>query len=342
MIESVYKLDKSNFSHFFPTLPFYRFSQIDFWRSQGIDDFSLYKNIGKEAQELLSEKCNAFSSKVIDIAQSEDSKKLLIELSDKERIECVYMVDSKGERTICLSSQCGCACGCRFCATGTLGLKRNLEFYEILEQYYHLKRMFKEIDKIVYMGMGEPLLNLDNVAKSIEYLKENEHISSRRITISTCGIANKIRTLADMRLGVKLTLSLVTANQKLRQDIMPVASKNTLAELKKALLYFQKKDNRRITLAYCMLKGVNMDKKNVDELKEFSSSLVCHINLIPWNKIESLDFSTPEEKDILNFENILKKSHFIYSTRYSKGEKISAACGQLVAKRQRGINEHTR
>lgn len=341
MIPSVYSLTKESFESTFADIPKYRFEQICKWRSEGCESFLEYRNLDKKSIEALCKTCCVFSSKVLDEKGNFDSKKILVEMEDGEVVECVYMTDSKEQRTVCISSQVGCACGCKFCATGTLGFKRNLKDYEIIEQYYHLKRLFGRVDKIVFMGMGEPLLNIESLVSAVRFFKENEKISPRRITISAVGIASGIKKLADCELGIKLTLSLVTANQKERENIMPAAKANTLDELKKALLYFQKHDNRRITLAYCMLKGVNMAEKNVRELVDFSHSLVSHINLIPWNEVGLLEFKSPSAADISNFKVLLDRAHLKYSVRYSKGSSIDAACGQLVANRNKKLYNKT-
>ena len=332
MLNSVYELNKENFKDLFPNIPHFRFNQIEHWRSLGLNTFSEYKNLGKSTIDELKAKCKVFSSKVIKTQEAFDSTKFLIELEDGNLIECVAMQDEKKKRTVCLSSQVGCACGCKFCATGTLGFTRNLKSYEIIEQFYHIKSHFLVIDNIVFMGMGEPLLNIDSVVKSIEYFKQNEKISARRITLSTSGIAKGIMTLAEKKTGIKLTLSLVVANQEKRAEIMNVAKENTLSKLKEALLYFQHNDNRRITLAYCMLQGINMDRKSTLELKNFAKGLVYHINLIPWNKVDFLEYNAPLDSEIRDFERELKKEKIPYSIRYSKGSTINAACGQLVAK----------
>lgn len=334
MIPSIYAMTQESFQKDFPDIPKYRFAQIEKWRSTGALSFDDYKNLDKNTIKVLQDTSAVFSSEVAEERGDENSSKILIRLNDGQFIESVYMTDSGDLHTVCLSSQVGCACNCAFCATGALGFNRNLHDYEIIEQYYHLKRLYKKIDKIVFMGMGEPMLNLDSVISAVKYFKSNEKISARKITISTVGIKEGIKKLADARLGVKLTLSLVLANQNEREKIMPMAKSNKLDDLKKALLYFQSRDNRRITLAYCMLKGLNTSKSNSKELASFSQGIVSHINLIPWNEISTLNFKTPEREEITKFTHFLDCEHLKYSIRYSKGTKIDAACGQLAGKKK--------
>ncbi len=300
---------------------------------KGVTSFSEISSLPKAIRERLSsEFSQTFSSRVITSSESPNAIKLLLKLNDDAVVECVRLSDDKNRYTACLSSQVGCKMGCAFCKTGTMGFIRNLTAGEIFEQYIHLERLGEKIQNIVFMGMGEPLNNFQEVIKAISFFHKEDglNISYRKITISTCGIAPGIKRLAELNIPVKLAVSLVSANDKVRSEIMPVNRAYPLKELKKALMFYYKTEDRRITLEYCLLKGINTSRESAAELASFSRSMHPLVNLIPWNRIDGLPFETPGKKEIDAFCRELEKLGVNYTIRLSKGRDNSAACGMLA------------
>lgn len=328
---SIYNLSKEDFLTRYSQEKSYRFLILQNWLSKGVFSFDEMTDIPALLREKLKADFKApILSTVIREQKEADSTKLLLNLYDNQRIECVLLKNDKNEYTACLSSEVGCTMKCEFCATGQIGFKRKLEYWEIIEQFFHLYSLNNRIDRIVYMGMGEPLCNLENVKASIIWFKEKLKMSARRITISTSGIAKGIIELGKLDLGVKLAVSLVVANDEERKKIMSAARLYSLDELKKALLSYTKEDKRRIALEYCLLSGVNMDEKSARELKKFTEGLITSVNLIAWNEIKELPFKSPTEKEIRAFEGELKRLGVPYTRRVSRGRGTSAACGMLA------------
>lgn len=310
--------------------------QIFQWLAKGVTSFEEMTNLSKALRErLIKEFKSPCSSKVID-TQIDDTGavKLAVELHDKNIIECVMLTDKNDRKTACLSSQVGCAMGCKFCRTATMGLLRNLESYEIIEQFVHLSKL-GDITHIVYMGMGEPLHNLGNVLRSIRYFHSEDtyFISHRRITISTCGVVPGIKKLTEQKLPVKLAISLVSADNVQRDEIMPVNKAYDLNELKRALLHYQNKGGKRFTLEYCMLSGVNVDEKAAKKLANFTNGMDAVVNLIPWNPAAELPWQTPSNQEINSFCMFLDDFHIPYTRRFTKGRNVNGACGQLATKK---------
>jgi 23S rRNA (adenine2503-C2)-methyltransferase len=309
--------------------------QIYQWLIKGVTDFNLMSNLSKALRErLTNEFGSAISSKVID-TQVDDSgaTKLAIELYDGAVVESVLLIDKNERMTACLSSQVGCAMGCKFCRTGTMGLVRNLNAAEIIEQFVHL-RAIGNVTHIVFMGMGEPLANFANVLSAIRFFHREDafYISLRRITISTCGVVSGINKLTEQNLNVKLAVSLVTADNNLRSDIMPINDSYNLEKLKKSLLHYQNKGGSRFTLEYCMLSGVNCDLQSAKKLATFTNGLDAVVNLIPWNPAAELPWKTPSTQEINTFTKYLDEFHIKYARRYTRGRSVNGACGQLATK----------
>ncbi len=300
---------------------------------KGETDIASMSDLPKALRErLISEYKTPISSQVIKIQESESAKKLAVKLHDYKIIECVLLSDGEGRKTACLSSQVGCAMGCRFCKTGTMGLIRNLEAAEIVEQFIHLIKIAPDLTHIVFMGMGEPLANFGQVVKAITFIHDPKglNISLRRITISTCGLVPGIQKLAEINLPLRLAVSLVSADNTTRTKLMKVNEAFPLQDLKASLLNFQHINDKRITLEYCLLKGINTTEQAAKELSYFVKGLDAVVNLIPWNPIEELDFQTPTESEINSFTRYLDKLGIHYTRRISKGRDISGACGQLA------------
>lgn len=301
---------------------------------KGVTDFNQMTSLPKAIRERLSASHpSAMSSKVIRSSESDSALKLAIELSDGAIIECVRLSDGQGRYTACLSSEVGCAMGCTFCKTGTMGLVRKLEAGEIIEQFIHLQNLGEKISHIVFMGMGEPLDNFTEVMKAITELHREDgiNISYRKITISTCGLVPGIKRLTELNLPVKLAVSLVSADDETRSKIMKVNRAYPLSELKKALLTFQHHQDKRLTLEYCLLAGVNTTHKAAEDLSRFCRGLEVLVNLIPWNPIDTLPFNSPSEREIRTFTNDLRSFGVNYTLRRSKGRSADAACGQLAS-----------
>lgn len=334
IVKSIYDADKESLGF---SKPLY-YKLLCQWLKKGVNSFDKMTDLPKTVIENLKAKYTSpILSEVIDVKKDISSTKLLLKLYDGLLVECVLLKREDGLYTACVSSEVGCTMKCEFCATGSVGFKRALNWWEIIEQFFHLKALNNELDRVVFMGMGEPLCNFENVKRAIEYIKGEIGMSPRRITVSTSGIAPGIKALADSKLGVKLALSLVTANDSVRNTLMSASRLYSLTELKKALLYYSEKENRRIALEYCMLKGVNTDRKSADELKNFTKGLIYSVNLIPWNKLNFLPFDTPSAKEIKEFEGYLNALNVKYTIRVSRGRDTSAACGMLVAKNKGGV-----
>ncbi len=263
--------------------------------------------------------------------------KIVLACVDGFHIESVQLADGKGRKTACLSTQAGCPIGCVFCKTGEIGFSRNLTASEITEQVLEMRRQYGEIANIVFMGMGEPLLNLENLRKAVSILHDPRGLgmSSRRFTLSTCGIAEKIDDLAEGGPAVRVALSLVTADQKKREELIPAASANPLPALKRSLLRYQEKTGKRITFEYLLLPGINDGKKDADRLAAFAAPFSCLINLIPWNPVEGLPFTKPSERQIADFTEKLRSRNLKVSRRYRRGSRINGACGQLGGSAQK-------
>jgi 23S rRNA (adenine2503-C2)-methyltransferase len=307
--------------------------QIQGWISKGVLSFDKMTDLSLETRESLKDARIASSTVCYREADpASGAVKLGIKLYDGFIIEAVLLSDSEGSLTACLSSQVGCAMGCKFCRTGTMGFKRNLEAYEIIEQFLFLRGEGQAIEHIVFMGMGECLLNLPSALEAIAYFHDQLGMSHRRITVSTCGYVPGIKALAAAEVPVKLAVSLVDADQSKRASLMPISRRFSLSELKDALLAYQRVYGRRITLEYCMLSGINTAADDAAKLQSFSMGLDAVINLIPFNEAAELDFKTPSSKEIKAFTHELDRRGLHYTTRVSRGRDIKGACGQLASK----------
>ncbi len=246
--------------------------------------------------------------------------------------EAVFMPE-KDRRTVCVSSQLGCALKCNFCATGLWGFKRNLAAWEIADQVLQIsKKNNTKITNVVFMGMGEPLLNFESVKQAIRIMTSHIglNIGARHITISTSGIVPKIYELGDFERRVKLALSLHSAIDEKRNEIMPISKAYSLKELKSALIYYLQKHRRRITIEYIQLKGFNDRDEDVKALKKFIDGLECKINIIPYNKVHYFNWEVPSEEDVYSFYDRLKRElDVVITIRWSRGRDVYAACGQL-------------
>lgn len=312
----------------------FRGDQIFKWVGSGIKDFDSMSNLSLDLRNQLKEKATLRCTTLVNTLKDPDGTiKLQVQLDDSNIVETVLLTDKEGRKTACVSCQAGCAMKCAFCMTGTLGLSRNLIAAEIVEQFLYLEEIAGTLDNIVFMGMGEPMQNLEGIRKAISILchKNGRNLSSKRITLSTCGIVQGIYDLADNGPNIRLAVSLTTANEELRKELMPVAkvSQNSLSELRKAIDYYAKKTGKRVTLEAALLANKNTDKESAQNLINFASGLDVNINLIPWNPVPQLPFTEPSSNEVHNFVNELEKSHLNVTLRTRRGRKIGGACGQL-------------
>lgn len=262
---------------------------------------------------------------------SDGTIKYLLEYPDGECVETVLMrFDNRANLTACVSSQVGCAVNCSFCATGKRGFIRNLSYKEIIEQVLTIQRdTGLKVTNVVFMGQGEPLLNLDNVLKAMEIFNEDFQIGARRLTISTSGIIPQINKLAELNMQSTLAVSLHAPNHNIRKHLMQIENQYNMDELKKSLKNYIDKTGRRITIEYLLIKDLNDTVQSAKELAYYLQDLKCNINLIPYNPTEKNDYQRPSNNSIMRFKYILEHSGKKVTVRLERGADIDAACGQL-------------
>ena len=311
----------------------FRAGQIFGWlHEKRVSSYDEMTNVSKALREKLEEECVLVSVTEIDRLESVDgTKKFLFELADGQAIESVLMKYHHGN-SVCISSQAGCRMGCKFCASTLGGLIRNLTASEMLEQIYAIERITGEtVSNVVVMGTGEPMDNYDNFVRFVRILsaKEGKNISVRNITVSTCGIVEGIKRLAEENLPLTLALSLHAPNDEIRKQLMPVAYKYKLEDVLAACDFYYEKTSRRITFEYSLVAGVNDSVECARELSARLRGKNCHVNLIPVNPIKERDFKKSRDGAIQNFKNILEKNRINCTIRREMGSDINAACGQL-------------
>lgn len=309
----------------------YRANQLYKWIWQkGITDIELMTDIGKEERKRIINEFYISEIKILGLKKSNDgSAKFLFEMEDGETIESVYIPD-EDRKTVCISTQVGCPLGCLFCATGKIGFKRNLKFYEIADQVIGVQKLMKErITNVVLMGMGEPFLNYDEVVYALRIINRDIGIGARKITLSTSGITRGIYKFAEEPYQYKLAFSINTPDEEKRKSIMPVNKIYPLKDVLEALKYFTKKKGMRITFEYVLFKNFNDSFMDAVKLSEISRSIPSKINIIPYNTVENSEFKTPSEEDVDRFAKILYPLAPAITVRWSKGKDILAACGQL-------------
>ena len=310
----------------------FRGKQIFQWIGKGVESFDEMTNLSLDLRNELKEKALLRSTTVSKVLEDPDGTiKLQVTLSDGLAVETVLLTDREDRKTACVSCQVGCAMNCAFCQTGHLGLARSLTAGEIVEQFLALEKHAGTLDNIVFMGMGEPMMNLDNVRKAIAILtnKEGRALSGRRITLSTSGVIKGIYDLADNGPAIRLAVSLTTADEALREKLMPICRTNPLSELRKAIDYFAKKTGKRVTLEAALLHDTNTSIDSATNMINFARGLDVHVNLIPWNPVEGLEFSEPSAKECKNFVYHLEKAGINVTLRTRRGREIGGACGQL-------------
>lgn len=265
---------------------------------------------------------------------SDGTIKYLLEYPDGECVETVLMrFDNRANLTACVSSQVGCAVNCSFCATGKRGFIRNLSYKEIIEQVLSIQRdTGLKVTNVVFMGQGEPLLNLDNVLKAMEIFNENFQIGARRLTVSTSGIVPQMNKLAELDMQSTLAVSLHAPNHEIRKKLMQIENKYDMKSLHTAMKNYVDKTGRRITIEYLLIKGLNDTIQSAKELAEYLHDIKCNINLIPYNPTADNDYQRPSNNSIMKFKYLLEHSGKKVTVRLERGADIDAACGQLKGK----------
>lgn len=307
---------------------------------EGKTSYDQIKSFPKKLQENLSSELPILSIKPIlhVISSKKDTEKALFEISGGNRIEAVLMKYKDGRNSVCISSQSGCQMGCKFCATGTMKFGRNLTYEEIFDQvlYFHLKlkKTGEEISNIIYMGMGEPFMNYENVIKSARLINSENYlnIGARKITISTSGVVDGIEKFSQEKEQFNLAISLHAPDQSLREKIMPIARRWNLNVLIDSINNYINFTNRRVSYEYVMLKDINDTEVIAEKLAEISKNKLIHVNIIPYNNTDIEGISGTEKQKIYTFQKILQNRGVNATVRTTMGEDIAAACGQLANK----------
>ncbi|EHI98440.1 Ribosomal RNA large subunit methyltransferase N [Clostridium sp. DL-VIII] len=311
----------------------FRGQQVLSWVYKGVIEFEGMKNMPKNLISKLKENFVIDLPKIIEVYKSniDGTEKFLFGFKDGNLIESVLMRYKHGN-SICISTQVGCAMGCKFCASTIEGKVRNLTTGEILSQVLVVQNYINErISNIVLMGSGEPLDNYENVVKFLEVVSAEYglNIGQRHITLSTCGLVPKIYELADRELSVTLAISLHAFSDEKRREIMPIANKYSINEILEACQYYIRKTNRRITFEYALVKDVNDGTEDAKALGRLLKGMLCHVNLIPVNEIKENSYKRSSKKSIDDFSEILKNHGIEVTVRREMGSDINAACGQL-------------
>lgn len=315
--------------------PAFRAKQVWSWVYQNrVNSFEEMNNLPKDLRAALEEAFELFTASEIRHQKARDNtEKILLQLKDGEQIECVLMRETR-RRTICISTQVGCAMGCVFCASGLLGLNRNLTKAEIQEQILRLDRLLKpkeRLTNIVVMGIGEPLANLSNLLPALEqvHAEEGLGLGVRRVTISTVGLPRKIQELADFGLPYNLAISLHAPNDELRTEIVPVNKNIGIDDLMASADYYFDKTGRRISFEYVLLGQINDRPVHAEQLGKLLRKRNAHVNLIPMNDISELPYHQPSAPRTNEFVKLLENEGVNVTVRKRKGADIDAACGQL-------------
>jgi len=312
----------------------FRAEQIFSWlHSKGVYSFDEMTNIPKKLKNVLSEKYYITSADIVKKLESrlDKTKKYLFRLHDGNMVESVVMYYNHGI-TICISSQVGCAMGCKFCASTIGGLVRNLTSGEIIDQIIFAQNDIGErISNVVMMGIGEPLANFENVSKFLKNVNDSRglNIGYRHISLSTCGIVPGIYKLAELDIPVTLSISLHATTDSKRSSIMPVNNKYNISQLMKACRDYQKVTGRRISYEYAIIKGVNDDDGSAHELASLLKGELAHVNIIPVNNVDENNFRKPDASRIKRFCKILEANKLTATVRRKLGSDINASCGQL-------------
>lgn len=309
----------------------FRGKQIADWLyKKSVRDIAQMTNLPAAVREQLAAEATITRSEVIRESRAKDgTAKYLLKLGDGEMIESVLLPYS--DRTsVCVSTQVGCAAGCLFCATGECGFVRNLAAGEIVDQVLTLQeRGGSRVTHVVFMGMGEPLLNFDNLLKAIFLLNKEVGIGMRHMTVSTVGITPAVQKLKDLDMQFTLAISLHAPDDELRQKIVPISKKYALSGLIAACKDYANSTKRRITFEYLLLAGVNDSEEQALALAKLLRGILCHVNLIPYNQVAGKAYRKPSKEVIAEFRQVLEQEGIEVTQRMERGQSVSAACGQL-------------
>ncbi len=325
----------------------YRADQIYQWMFKKWEDHPQnMTNLSKELRRWLSENVKFHTLEKVERLEAPDSVKYLFRTEDGYLVETV-LIREKDHWTLCVSTQIGCNVGCKFCATAKDGLIRNLRVGEIVDQLFWVQKDIKDLPKpwnkvrnIVFMGMGEPLANFKNLKKAVEIFIDQKgvDISKRRLTISSSGILHQLQKMAEDEIlrNVNLAISLNAPNQEVREEIMPITKTNPFNELWNLLVNYPLPEGRKITLEYVLIKDINDREEHAEELARLIKPhrRRFKVNLIPFNPSPVLPYERPNEERIYRFQKILLDNAIITTVRWSKGQEVFGACGQLRAKRE--------
>lgn len=327
----------SNLEKILSTEPSYRLKQArNLIFKDMIDDWSKASTLPLPLRERLAKEFPLGIEADMSEAQDTEAIKALITLGDGAKIETVLMRHEGGRNTVCVSSAVGCPLKCTFCATGMMGFKRDLEAGEIVKQVLFFARILKKdgekVTNIVFMGMGEPFLNYDNVMKAIDILHDKDHfgLGARHFSISTVGIVEGIKRFVDENKEINLAISLHAPDDDLRSQIMPVNRKYPIKDVMTAVKYYAKRTNRRVMFEYIMIKDVNDSDECARKLAKLMRNPLYFVNLISYNPTGI--FKASDGERIKHFKEILQRHYVTVTQRYRFGDKISAACGQLATK----------
>lgn len=301
-----------------------------------VDDWQQLTALPIDLRQLLGKNCSLKINAGTLTSADKNSIKTLIQLNDGALIETVLMKHGDQRRTVCVSCMVGCPMGCSFCATGDMGLSRPLTYLEIVEQVIYFARLLKatkeRVTGVVFMGMGEPLLNYNQVKQAIEIINNQQglNIGARHISVSTCGLLPEIKKFADEKSGINLAISLHGSNDHLRRQLMPISLTYKLADLMNTIDYYITQTNRKVMFEYLMINKINDHNENALELAELLKGKLCMVNLIKYNPTGK--YKPSSQTRINKFKEILISKGIFTTTRYRFGQDINAACGQLATK----------
>lgn len=338
-VRDIRNLSLEELEHFFASInePKYRAGQVFHWLYQKrVNSFNGMTNLPLKIKKALEDNFSICQPNIKQkqVSKIDDTVKYLLELYDGELIETV-VIPAENRITVCISSQIGCRYRCKFCASGMYGFKRDLSQAEILSQLITVQEDNFKITNVVFMGIGEPLDNFRNVTGAIKIINDKNgfYIGARKITISTSGITDKIKELANFGIQIELSVSLHAADNKKRDLLMPINKKYPLKELLKGLKEYYEKTKRFITFEYILVKDVNDSAEDADKLIKLLKDLKCKVNLIPLSLVNEIPYKIPEKRNVEIFIDTLLRAGLPATIRFSKGADISAACGQLKTRK---------
>jgi len=338
-MESIYNKSFIDLEQYFESLgeKKYKASQVYEWiYGKRVESFDEFTNVKKDIVAKLKEDFTINRLVIEQVEKDVEVHKYLFELYDGNHIEAVLMMHDYG-KSLCISSQVGCNMGCKFCESGRLKKVRNLEAGEMVLQVLQIEKEINDrISHIVIMGIGEPFDNYDNVIKFVDIVNHTKglQIGSRHITISTCGLVPKIKEFSSLPYQVNLAISLHAATNEVRNKIMPINKVYPIEILIESIKEYINKTNRRVTFEYIMLEGINDSKEDAINLCNLLKGINCYVNIIPYNETNNIGFKRSKKDTILQFYDIIKRRNIQVTIRREFGSNISAACGQLRAKKE--------